>query len=184
MRSKLKELIPTNGANQQCHLESELTDPGPCSHPKTSLFCGINIMYKHQVSVPTQPVQNRSSRPSTLREASSYSSTDLSHTLSQNLYGPTHSAALKTISHTSRHTHMGGCQNYGPFLGTLNIRCRIILGIPKRDHNFDNHPHVSGQAQAKLRRGREAKHLTKEILAELESKDRRRTCFFGLGFRV
>ena len=24
---------------------------------------------------------------------------------------------------------MGGCQNYGPFLGTANIRCRIILGI-------------------------------------------------------
>ena len=23
--------------------------------------------------------------------------------------------------------HMGGCQNYGPFLGTLNNRCRIIL---------------------------------------------------------
>ena len=22
---------------------------------------------------------------------------------------------------------MGNCQNYGPFLGTLNIRCRIIL---------------------------------------------------------
>ena len=36
---------------------------------------------------------------------------------------------------------MGGCQNYGPFLGTLNIRCRIILGYPKRDHNFDNHPY-------------------------------------------
>ena len=28
----------------------------------------------------------------------------------------------------------------GPFLGTLNIRCRIIIGTPKRDHNFDNHP--------------------------------------------
>ena len=27
--------------------------------------------------------------------------------------------------------HMGGCQNYGPFLGTLNIRCRSIIGIPK-----------------------------------------------------
>ena len=27
---------------------------------------------------------------------------------------------------------MGGCQNYGPFLGTLNIRCRIIVGIQKR----------------------------------------------------
>ena len=24
---------------------------------------------------------------------------------------------------------MGGCQNDGPFLGTLNIRCRIIMGI-------------------------------------------------------
>ena len=27
--------------------------------------------------------------------------------------------------------YMGQCQNYGPFLGTLNIRCRIIIGIPK-----------------------------------------------------
>ena len=27
--------------------------------------------------------------------------------------------------------HMGGCQNYGPSLGTLNIRCRIIIGIQK-----------------------------------------------------
>ena len=26
---------------------------------------------------------------------------------------------------------MGGCQNYGPFLDTLNIRCRIIIGIQK-----------------------------------------------------
>ena len=33
---------------------------------------------------------------------------------------------------------MGGCQNYGPFWGTLNIRCRSIMD-PKRDHNFDNH---------------------------------------------
>ena len=35
--------------------------------------------------------------------------------------------------------YMGGCQNYGPFLGTLNIkRCRRD---PKRDHNFDNRPY-------------------------------------------
>ena len=27
--------------------------------------------------------------------------------------------------------HMGGCQNYDPFWGTLNIRCRIIIGIQK-----------------------------------------------------
>ena len=26
-----------------------------------------------------------------------------------------------------------------PFWGTLNIRCRIILGTPKSDHNFDNY---------------------------------------------
>ena len=26
---------------------------------------------------------------------------------------------------------LGSCQNYGPFLGTLNIRCRIILGTQK-----------------------------------------------------
>ena len=26
---------------------------------------------------------------------------------------------------------MGGCQNHGPFLGTLNNRCRIILGTQK-----------------------------------------------------
>ena len=27
---------------------------------------------------------------------------------------------------------MGDCQNHGPFLGTLHIRCRIIIGIQKR----------------------------------------------------
>ena len=26
---------------------------------------------------------------------------------------------------------MGGCQDYGPFLGTLDIRCCIIIGIQK-----------------------------------------------------
>ena len=37
------------------------------------------------------------------------------------------------------HLEMGGCQNYGPFLGGLNIACRLIIGIQKRHHNFDNH---------------------------------------------
>ena len=27
--------------------------------------------------------------------------------------------------------NMGGCQNYGPFLGTLSIRCSIVIGIQK-----------------------------------------------------
>ena len=39
--------------------------------------------------------------------------------------------------------YMGGCQNYGPFLGTLNIRCCIIYNRDKkRDHNFDNHSYL------------------------------------------
>ena len=39
--------------------------------------------------------------------------------------------------------HMGGCQNYGPFLGTLNIRCCIIIG-PKRDLIFSSRSRVKG----------------------------------------
>ena len=27
--------------------------------------------------------------------------------------------------------HMGGCQNYGPSLGTLNVRCRTRIGTQK-----------------------------------------------------
>ena len=34
-----------------------------------------------------------------------------------------------TLLHTD---NMGGCQNCGPFLGTLNIRCRTIIGVQKR----------------------------------------------------
>ena len=37
-------------------------------------------------------------------------------------------------STSQRHyNYMGGCQNYGPFLGTRNIRCRL--------NNFDIHPY-------------------------------------------
>ena len=43
-------------------------------------------------------------------------------------------------------SYMGGCQNHGPFLGTRNIRCRSILEIQKRAHNFDNHPYRHYQA--------------------------------------
>ena len=34
------------------------------------------------------------------------------------------------------------CQNYGPFLGSLDIRCCIIIGVQKGDHNFENHSHA------------------------------------------
>ena len=35
---------------------------------------------------------------------------------------------------------MGGYQNYGPFLGTLNIQVPYQNRDPKRDQNFDSHP--------------------------------------------
>ena len=41
--------------------------------------------------------------------------------------------------------HMGNCQNYGPFLGpyyNTGPNTGPNLGYPKRDHNFDNHPHA------------------------------------------
>ena len=43
--------------------------------------------------------------------------------------------------------YMGGCQNYGPLLGTLNIRGRAIIGIQKKDHNFDNHPYTKSDVR-------------------------------------
>ena len=39
------------------------------------------------------------------------------------------------------------CQNYGPFLGTLNNRCRTIIGTPK---HFDNHPPGCSRLSVKI----------------------------------
>ena len=36
--------------------------------------------------------------------------------------------------------YMGGCQNYGPFLGYPTYQVPYYNRDPKRDHNFDNHP--------------------------------------------
>ena len=36
--------------------------------------------------------------------------------------------------------YVGGCQNYGPFLGPY-YNTRPNLGDPKRDHNVDNPPY-------------------------------------------
>ena len=42
--------------------------------------------------------------------------------------------------------YMGGCQNYGPFLGPY-YNTGPNLGDPKRDHNFDNPPYVHFQQE-------------------------------------
>ena len=38
---------------------------------------------------------------------------------------------------------MGDDQNYGPFLGTLNTRCRTIIGTQKGTNDFDNRPYAN-----------------------------------------
>ena len=45
---------------------------------------------------------------------------------------------------TKSHTHMGGCQNYGAFLGTLILGAVLYSGPKKGVHNFGHdHPHSS-----------------------------------------
>ena len=39
------------------------------------------------------------------------------------------------------YTHMGGCQNYGPFLGPY-YDTGPNLRDPKKDHNVDNPPYM------------------------------------------
>ena len=41
---------------------------------------------------------------------------------------------------------MGGCQNYGPFLGTLNMRCRIMIRIQKKNIIILTTTHMWGLA--------------------------------------
>ena len=36
-----------------------------------------------------------------------------------------------SISYSSFGPHVGGCENYDPLLGTLNMKCRIIIRIQK-----------------------------------------------------
>ena len=43
---------------------------------------------------------------------------------------------------------VGGCQNYGPFLGP-DYNTGPNLGDPKRDHNFDNRPCGVGGREGK-----------------------------------
>ena len=43
------------------------------------------------------------------------------------LHSPQPPPAPQPYPKTKSLKHMSGCQNYGPFLGTLNIGCRIII---------------------------------------------------------
>ena len=48
------------------------------------------------------------------------------------LYGLYGTSQKSTGSSKTGIIYMGGCQNYGPFLGPLNNRCRTIIGTQKR----------------------------------------------------
>ena len=46
---------------------------------------------------------------------------------------------------------MGGCQSYGPFLGTLNIRCRNTIGIQQGTIiSTTTHMHIHGSGLPKM----------------------------------
>ena len=64
---------------------------------------------------------------------------------------------------------MGGCQNYGPFWGTLNIRGRIIIGTQKGTIILTTPPYMGDYMWKFLRtRGSEGPEASGD----------------GLGFRV
>ena len=46
-------------------------------------------------------------------------------------YFPFGSLAIHRLIEGCVHIHMDDCQNYGPFLGTLNFRRRMKIGIQK-----------------------------------------------------
>ena len=52
--------------------------------------------------------------------------------------------------------HAGGCQNYGPFLGTPKYSVRHYNRDPRRGHNFDNHPCVHANVDKKDRESTES----------------------------
>ena len=44
---------------------------------------------------------------------------------------PSKQASAVAMDEDRVQDYLGGCQNYGPFSGTLNIRCRIKIGTSK-----------------------------------------------------
>ena len=47
-------------------------------------------------------------------------------------------------------TLLGGCQNYGPFLGHYYNTAPFFLGYPKRDPKFENYPFGGTEARVCL----------------------------------
>ena len=59
---------------------------------------------------------------------------------------PQQSPLLLPLRHLCWHymRYIGGCQNYGPFLGLYYSTAPHIQGTQRKGHNFDNHPYALG----------------------------------------
>ena len=66
-------------------------------------------------------------------------------------------------------------------MGTLHNRCRIIIGTPKRDPNFDYHPN---EPQEPPEASEAAVDASLPAVSEPESETEWFPCILGLGFRV
>ena len=78
------------------------------------------------------------------------------------------------------HPTLGGCQNYDPFWGTLNSRCRIIIGTQKGTIILTTTLHKTLQApqlEARLASGR----VARQELPEIAGMSRERLFFKGVG---
>ena len=59
--------------------------------------------------------------------------------LRRQIFNGWHTDKARDVGRWSRVLHG---QRYGPLLGTLNIRRRLIVATPKWDHNVEKLPHV------------------------------------------
>ena len=78
---------------------------------------------------------------------------------------------------------MGGCQNYGPFLGTLNIRCRTIMATQKGTIMLTI-PHMVGKVDVRAEMQSIVRPNTKNPIPTSMARPVSTPCRGGLRFRV
>ena len=77
---------------------------------------------------------------------------------------------------------MGDGQNYGPFLGTLNTRCRTRIGTQEGTNDFDNRPYANSK-KALLVPAEHSSRTISEALS-LQSAGCLLAVVVGLGFMI
>ena len=98
-----------------------------------------NILYRDYILLlPTENQQGNFNRADTVIQSAKFMQSSERQMTHRTQTNPTLSRKIKKTNLTwtilkmsDLAGNMGGCPNYGPFWGTLNIRCRIIVGIQK-----------------------------------------------------